>query len=163
MLAGSAPSWRIKVKSIDPGDRPWLGPAFGHELVSLSAHSLHLLPFLPARLLPAACLAGPTPTPALPKTGLFPACCRTQLLPHLTPPAPVPSLSDSLSLGHGLLSLAPRAAAPLTKYVPLICLLVELKSQTSTKTPAKGLERGPWGQGRATPDEINGGSVKPVH
>lgn len=28
MLAGSAPSWRIKVKSIDPGDVPWLGPAF---------------------------------------------------------------------------------------------------------------------------------------
>lgn len=28
VLAGSAPSWRIKVKSIDPGDLPWLGPAF---------------------------------------------------------------------------------------------------------------------------------------
>lgn len=28
MLAGSAPSWRIKVKSIDPGDLPWLSPAF---------------------------------------------------------------------------------------------------------------------------------------
>lgn len=28
MLAGSAPSWRIKVKSIDPGVLPWLGPTF---------------------------------------------------------------------------------------------------------------------------------------
>lgn len=48
-----------------------------------------------------------------------------------------------------------------TKYVPLICLLVELKGQIATKIPAVGLERQPQGQHRAAPEGTGGGSAQP--
>lgn len=41
----------------------------------LSHHPTPSTPPPPARLLPAACLAGPVPTHP-PMTGLSPACCR---------------------------------------------------------------------------------------
>lgn len=81
MLAGSAPSWRIKVKSIDPGDVPWLGPTFwARACFPLCPSSTPCTCYHPC-LLPAACLAGLTPPihlcpyPGSSHTGP-PACCR---------------------------------------------------------------------------------------
>lgn len=105
----------------------------GHELVSLVAHPLPLAPPSPVpRLLPAAYLAGPAPLtlcfshdrPLLLAAGACAGClppptciCLLPLLPRVSGMACNPSLPEP----------QPRH----TKYIPLICLLVELKGQIS--------------------------------
>jgi hypothetical protein len=120
VLAGSAPSWRIKVKSIHPGDVPWLGPTFWALSLFPSVpilHPLHLLPSLPA----ACCLPGwadsspPTSVPTLapPTPGLLPAAGVGS-----KPPTTCTYPLCSQSLRHGLQPLTPRAAAPLPNISP---------------------------------------------
>lgn len=123
MLAGSAPSWRIKVKSIDPGDLPWLNPA----LVEPCFLGMSSCPFVPT-FLPLLPPSPPTPTLACPPAACclpgwacscpgsshdwHPACCKAMSWAHLSHPTCICPHSSSHSLGHGLQSLTPRAAAP---------------------------------------------------
>lgn len=100
MLTDSAPSWRIKVKSIDPGrSLALVGPYFlGMSLFPCvpTVHPLHLLsPSLPTPACPpaACCLPGWACFHPPPMTRLSPACCRGMSWApapsylHLSPPS----------------------------------------------------------------------------
>lgn len=128
-------------------------------------YPLHLLPTLPARLLPAACLAGPAPAPAPPTTGLPPACYRGMSrahLPHTTcicPPLFFPESWAWLATPHSL-SCSPSTPS---MFVPLICLLVELKGQISTKFPAISLGREPRAKTGQLLRGLEGAQLHPSH
>lgn len=120
----------------------------GHELVSLCAHRSSSAPVAPppspppARLLPAACLAGPVPTLPL-MTGLSLACCKGRSWAP-APPNLHLSLPSSSQFWAWLATPHSQSRSPFhTEYVSLICLLVELKGQVATKIPAVGLRREP--------------------
>lgn len=118
-------------------------------------HPLHLSP-LPACPPAACCLPGPAPRLVPPATGLSCLLQGHELGSCPTPPAFVPSLFPESRAW-----LATPHSQSCTKYVPLICLLVELKGQISTIILAMGLGREPWGQDRAAPKGPGGGSAQP--
>ena len=94
--------------------------------------------------LPACCLLPAWLGPLLPPSHDRPLSCLLQgheLGSCPTPPAFIPSLFPLLGMACN--SSLPEPQPLYTKYVPLICLLVELKGQISTKIPAVGLGREP--------------------
>lgn len=123
-------------------------------------------PCLPACcLLPAARLAGPAPAPAPPMTGLPPACCRGMSRAH--PPHPT-CIRSPLSFPESWAWLATphsqsRSPSTPSMFVPLICLLVELKGQISTKFPAMGLGREPRAKTRQPLRGLEGAQLSPSH
>lgn len=110
----------------------------------------------------ACCLPGWACSRPLPTTGLCPACCRgLSWAPapphlHLSPPS-------SHFSGMACNSSLPEPQPLYTKYIPLICLLVELKGQISTKIPAVGLGRKPQAKTGHPSRGVEGAQLTPPH